>query len=60
MLHGTFVCPFVYYWPIILQAVRANLQEAQRVASSNASEEDKLEAQIEVEVYESLQHALSS
>lgn len=41
------------------QAVRANLQEAQRVASGNGSEEDKLEAQIEADVYEALQHALA-
>ncbi|KIP11597.1 hypothetical protein PHLGIDRAFT_63599 [Phlebiopsis gigantea 11061_1 CR5-6] len=41
------------------EAVRANLQEAQRVAAGNGSEEDKLEAQVEVEVYEALQHALA-
>ncbi|EKM54555.1 uncharacterized protein PHACADRAFT_258487 [Phanerochaete carnosa HHB-10118-sp] len=40
------------------EAVRANLQEAQRVANGNGSEEDKLEARIETEVYEALQHAL--
>ena len=41
------------------QAVRANLQEAQRVAAGNGSEEDKLEARIEADVYEALQHALA-
>ncbi|KAL5507321.1 ATP16 [Sanghuangporus vaninii] len=41
------------------EAVRANLAEAQRIAGGNASEEDKAEAQIEISVYESLQHALS-
>ncbi|GJE97771.1 epsilon subunit of F1F0-ATP synthase N-terminal domain-containing protein [Phanerochaete sordida] len=40
------------------EAVRANLQEAQRVANGNGSEEDKLEARIEAEVYEAIQHAL--
>ncbi|KAL5485243.1 ATP16 [Sanghuangporus weigelae] len=42
-----------------LEAVRSNLAEAQRIAGGNASEEDKAEAQIEISVYESLQHALS-
>ncbi|KAF8502151.1 epsilon subunit of F1F0-ATP synthase N-terminal domain-containing protein [Russula emetica] len=42
------------------EAVRANLQEAQRVLSGNGSEEDKVEARIEADVYESLQHALST
>ena len=41
------------------QAVRTNLAEAQRAASGSGSEEDKLEAQIEVSVYEALQHALA-
>ncbi|OCB90684.1 epsilon subunit of F1F0-ATP synthase N-terminal domain-containing protein [Sanghuangporus baumii] len=41
------------------KAVRANLAEAQRIAGGNASEEDKAEAQIEINLYESLQHALS-
>ncbi|KAF7793922.1 hypothetical protein EIP86_005044 [Pleurotus ostreatoroseus] len=41
------------------EAVRANLQEALRVASGNGSEEDKLEARIEADVYEAIQHALS-
>lgn len=45
---------------ISFQAVRANLQEAQRVLSGNGSEEDKAEARIEADVYESLQHALTT
>ena len=45
---------------ISFQAVRANLQEAQKVLSGNGSEEDKAEARIEADVYESLQHALST
>ena len=45
---------------IFIQAVRANLQEAQKVLSGNGSEEDKAEARIEADVYESLQHALST
>lgn len=44
---------------VILQAVRASLQEASKVSSGNGSEADKMEAQIEVEVYEALQHALA-
>lgn len=44
----------------ILQAVRSNLQEALRVAAGNGSEEDKLEARIEADVYEALQHALGA
>ncbi|KAH7916570.1 F1 complex, delta/epsilon subunit of ATPase [Hygrophoropsis aurantiaca] len=43
-----------------LQAVRANLQEALKVATGNGSEEDKMEARIEADVYEALQHALGS
>ncbi|KAK7676866.1 hypothetical protein QCA50_009492 [Cerrena zonata] len=42
------------------EAVRANLQEALRVAAGNGSEEDKLEARIEADVYEAIQHALGS
>ncbi|KAK7035479.1 delta subunit of the central stalk of mitochondrial F1F0 ATP synthase, atp16 [Paramarasmius palmivorus] len=42
------------------EAVRTNLQEALRVANGNGSEEDKTEARIEADVYESLQHALGS
>ncbi|KIK67151.1 hypothetical protein GYMLUDRAFT_54990 [Collybiopsis luxurians FD-317 M1] len=43
-----------------IEAVRTNLQEALRVASGNGTEEDKVEARIEADVYESLQHALGS
>ncbi|KAJ4468123.1 F1 complex, delta/epsilon subunit of ATPase [Lentinula aciculospora] len=43
-----------------VESIRTNLQEALRVASGNGTEEDKLEARIEAEVYESLQHALGS
>lgn len=43
-----------------VEAIRTNLQEALRVASGNGSEEDKLEARIEADVYEALQHAVSS
>ena len=42
-----------------LQAVRANLQEALKVAAGNGSEEDKVEARIEADVFEALQHALA-
>ncbi|TFY78971.1 hypothetical protein EWM64_g5043 [Hericium alpestre] len=41
-------------------AVRANLQEAQRVLSGSGSEQDKAEARIEADVYEALQYALST
>ncbi|KAJ7471772.1 hypothetical protein FB451DRAFT_1559001 [Mycena latifolia] len=41
------------------EAIRTNLQEALRVAAGNGSEEDKLEARIEADVYEALQHAIS-
>ncbi|KAK7018570.1 ATP-synt-DE-N domain-containing protein [Favolaschia claudopus] len=41
------------------EAIRSNLQEALRVASGNGSEEDKVEARIEADVYEALQHALA-
>lgn len=41
------------------QAVRANLQEALRVTAGNGTEEEKVEARIEADVYEALQHALS-
>ncbi|KAJ7471774.1 epsilon subunit of F1F0-ATP synthase N-terminal domain-containing protein [Mycena latifolia] len=41
------------------EAIRTNLQEALRVAGGNGSEEDKLEARIEADVYEALQHAIS-
>ncbi|KAF9501943.1 epsilon subunit of F1F0-ATP synthase N-terminal domain-containing protein [Pleurotus eryngii] len=43
-----------------VEAIRTNLQEALRVVSGNGSEEDKLEARIEADVYEALQHAVSS
>ncbi|KAJ8486865.1 hypothetical protein ONZ45_g8068 [Pleurotus djamor] len=43
-----------------VEAIRNNLQEALRVASGNGSEEDKLEARIEADVYEALQHAVAS
>ncbi|KAJ3475800.1 hypothetical protein NLI96_g5829 [Meripilus lineatus] len=42
------------------EAVRSNLQEALKVAAGNGSEEDKLEARIEADVYEALQHALGA
>ncbi|ESK96651.1 atp synthase delta mitochondrial [Moniliophthora roreri MCA 2997] len=42
------------------EVVRTNLQEALKVANGNGSEEDKMEARIEADVYESLQHALGS
>jgi len=45
---------------ISFQAVRTNLQEVQKVLSGNGSEEDKAEARIEADVYESLQHAMST
>jgi F-type H+-transporting ATPase subunit delta len=44
----------------ISQAVRTNLQDAQRVLAGNGSEEEKAEARIEADVYEALQHALST
>lgn len=42
-----------------MKAVRTNLQEALKVASGNGSEADKMEARIEADVYEALQHALA-
>ncbi|CAB4387964.1 epsilon subunit of F1F0-ATP synthase N-terminal domain-containing protein [Rhizophagus irregularis] len=42
-----------------LEAIRTNLAEAQRIASTASTEEEKAEARIEVEVYEALQSALS-
>ncbi|EAU91451.1 ATP-synthase delta-subunit [Coprinopsis cinerea okayama7 len=42
-----------------LEAIRANLAEATKVASGNGSEEVKTEARIEADVYEALQHALA-
>ncbi len=41
------------------QAVRTNLAEAKKVVAGNGSVEDKAEAQIEADVYEALQYALS-
>ncbi|GHJ86066.1 hypothetical protein NliqN6_2468 [Naganishia liquefaciens] len=41
------------------EAVRSGLAEAQRVLSSSASEQDKAEARVEVEVFEALQSALA-
>jgi F-type H+-transporting ATPase subunit delta len=46
--------------PNPIQAVRANLQEAQKVLGGNGSEEDKAEARVEADVYEALQHALGT
>lgn len=43
-----------------MQNVRANLSEAQKIAAGNGSEEDKAEARIEIDVYEAIQHAISS
>ena len=45
---------------IVPQAIRANLQEALKAAAGSGSEEDKLEARIEADVYEALQHAVGS
>ncbi|KAF8578010.1 epsilon subunit of F1F0-ATP synthase N-terminal domain-containing protein [Ramaria rubella] len=42
------------------EAIRANLAEAQKVAAGSGSEEDKVEARIEADVYEALQHAVAS
>ncbi|KAF9941134.1 delta subunit of the central stalk of mitochondrial F1F0 ATP synthase, atp16 [Mortierella antarctica] len=42
------------------EAIRNNLAEAQRVAASGATEEEKLAAKIEVEVLESLQSAINA
>ncbi|KAF9464937.1 ATP synthase subunit delta, mitochondrial [Collybia nuda] len=42
-----------------LEAVRTNLQEALKVASGSGSETDKMEARIEADVYEALQHAIA-
>jgi F-type H+-transporting ATPase subunit delta len=41
------------------KAVRTNLQEALKVASGSGSEADKMEARVEADVYEALQHALA-
>ncbi|KAG6816782.1 hypothetical protein H0H87_003045 [Tephrocybe sp. NHM501043] len=42
-----------------LEAVRTNLAEALKVAAGSGSEADKMEARIEADVYETLQHALA-
>jgi len=42
-----------------MKAVRSNLQEALKVAGGNGSEADKMEARVEADVYESIQHALA-
>ncbi|KIM83247.1 hypothetical protein PILCRDRAFT_819488 [Piloderma croceum F 1598] len=42
------------------EAIRANLQEALKVVAGNGSEDDKMEARIEADVYEALQHAVGS
>ena len=42
------------------KAIRQNLAEAQRVVAGSGSEEDKIEARIELEVYEALQHHVTS
>ncbi|KAF9210686.1 delta subunit of the central stalk of mitochondrial F1F0 ATP synthase, atp16 [Podila verticillata] len=42
------------------EAVRAGLAEAQRLANSGATEEEKIAAKVEVEVYEALQAALNT
>jgi F-type H+-transporting ATPase subunit delta len=42
------------------EAIRSNLAEALKVSTGNGTEEEKLEARIEADVYEALQHAVSS
>ncbi|GAA5915103.1 hypothetical protein JCM8208_002627 [Rhodotorula glutinis] len=42
------------------EAIRSGLAEAQRVAGGSGTEEEKAEAQIEVQVYEALQNALKA
>ncbi|KAF9051085.1 ATP-synthase delta-subunit [Hymenopellis radicata] len=42
------------------EAIRANLAEAEKVIAGNGSEADKMEAEIEVEVYQALQHAVAN
>lgn len=42
------------------KAIRQNLAEAQRVVAGSGSEEDKIEARIGLEVYEALQHSVTS
>jgi hypothetical protein len=43
----------------LTQAIRAGLADAQRVIGSSASDQDKAEARVEVEVFESIQAALA-
>ncbi|KAF8332836.1 epsilon subunit of F1F0-ATP synthase N-terminal domain-containing protein [Cantharellus anzutake] len=43
-----------------IEAIRSNLAEAQRVIAGSGSEEEKIEARIELEVYEALQHHVTS
>ncbi|KAH7108274.1 ATP-synthase delta-subunit [Auriculariales sp. MPI-PUGE-AT-0066] len=40
------------------EAVRSNLAEALKIVNGNGSEEDKLEARVEADVYEAIQAAL--
>ncbi|EDR11497.1 uncharacterized protein LACBIDRAFT_178018 [Laccaria bicolor S238N-H82] len=42
-----------------IEAIRSNLAEALKVAAGSGSEAEKMEARIEADVYESLQHALA-
>ncbi|KWU44415.1 epsilon subunit of F1F0-ATP synthase N-terminal domain-containing protein [Rhodotorula sp. JG-1b] len=42
------------------EAIRSGLAEAQRVAGGSGTEEEKAEAQIEVQVYEALQAAIKA
>ena len=44
---------------VFLQSVRTNLQEALKVAAGAGSEAEKMEARIEADVYEAIQHALA-
>jgi len=43
-----------------LDSIRKNISEAQRVVNGNGSEEDKIEARIELEVYEALTHHVTN
>jgi len=44
---------------VFFQSVRTNLQEALKVAAGAGSEAEKMEARIEADVYEAIQHALA-
>jgi len=46
--------------PGVLQAIRTNLAEVQKIIAGNGTEEQKAEARVEAEVYESLQHAIAT